>query len=311
MRVTANTFSQTLLNQVGRLTVRQNRLQNQAATGQRVQLPEDDPAAMRRALELQGEFKALGQYRNNVARLGEQAGATFNAMKSLKRVSDRAGEIAVLADGSKSPEQLAIFASEVSQLLEQAVQLGNSKHGGNFLFGGTRSDQKPFTATTDSSGRITAVAYNGNTSTPEVEIAESVTLSTQVLGANTTGSGPRGLLADSRDGVDFFGHLISLQNHLLAADTAAISATDQPALAKDEESFLFQYGANGSLQARLEASKSLLEGRSASVESLVSNEVDADLAATLVQLNQTQNAYRAALQSGGTILNLSILDYLR
>ena len=53
MRVTANIFPDSLVNQLAKLTIRQNRLQNQVATGQRIELPEDDPSAMRRVLDLQ------------------------------------------------------------------------------------------------------------------------------------------------------------------------------------------------------------------------------------------------------------------
>jgi len=40
-------------------------------------------------------------------------------------------------------------------------------------------------------------------------------------------------------------------------------------------------------------------------------ETDADLAKVLVQLNQTQVSYQAALQTGGRILQMSLMDYLR
>ena len=67
MRVTSNTFSNRLLDQLGDLATRQAKLQAQAATGQRVQLPEDDPVAMRRVLELQAEASSLNQYSDNIA----------------------------------------------------------------------------------------------------------------------------------------------------------------------------------------------------------------------------------------------------
>ena len=105
MRVTANTFPNSLLNQLSSLSQRQNKLQNQAATGQRVQLPEDDPVAMRRILDMQAEGKAVGQYQRNIARHRELATDSFNAIKSLKKVSDRAREIAISADGLKSPAE--------------------------------------------------------------------------------------------------------------------------------------------------------------------------------------------------------------
>ena len=61
MRVTAHTLSDGLANQLNVLSNRQNRLQNQAVTGQRVQLPEDDPRATRRILDLQNESRSLQQ----------------------------------------------------------------------------------------------------------------------------------------------------------------------------------------------------------------------------------------------------------
>ena len=38
---------------------------------------------------------------------------------------------------------------------------------------------------------------------------------------------------------------------------------------------------------------------------------DADMATTLTEFSQAQNAYKAALQSGASVLNLSILNYLQ
>jgi flagellar hook-associated protein 3 FlgL len=114
MRVTANTFPDTLVDQLSQLAVRQNRLQSQAATGQRIRLPEDDPTAMRRVIDLQNESKNLGQYQRNISTLKEYASASFTAIKSLKKICDRAGEIATLADDTKSPEELRIYAIEIN-----------------------------------------------------------------------------------------------------------------------------------------------------------------------------------------------------
>jgi flagellar hook-associated protein 3 FlgL len=311
MRVTANTFPNSLLNQLSALNQRQNKLQTQAATGQLVALPEDDPVAMRRVLDMQGENTAIAQYQRNISRHQEIATANFSALKALKNVSDRAREIAVAADNLKSPAELEIYAQEVTELIKQAVQIANTKNRGDYLFAGTRSDQVPFVATTDSAGVVTGVAFQGNTSMPDSEIASGITLATQVPGENTTGAGARGLLADSRVGSDFLGHLIDLQNNLLSGDTSAIETVDRAALGRDEDNLLFHVGTNGAIQSRLEASNSLSAQRMETLEQLVSKEVDADLTQTIVRLTQTQTAYQAALQSAGRILGSSLMDYLR
>jgi len=311
MRVTANTFPDTLVNQLGRLATRQTRLQQQAATGQRVRRPEDDPAAMRRVLDFQAEAKTTAQHQRNIAALQEGADAAYSAMKGLKTISDRASEIAVLADGLATPEELQAYAAEITELVKQGVQLANTKHRGDHLFAGTKNAQPPFVAATDANGAVTAVSYQGNDQVAESEIAAGVTLSAQVPGVNTSGTGARGLLVDSRSGADFFNHLISLQNHLLAADTASINATDVPQLGRDEENFILHFAGNGALQSRLEAATSQAQDRELSLENQISREADADLAQTLVRLSETQTAYQAALQSGATILSQSLLDYLR
>lgn len=311
MRVTSNTFPNSLVTQLTSLTVRQNTLQNQAATGQRVRLPEDDPVAMRRVLDMQAEGKTVGQYQRNIARHQELASSSFNAMKALKSISDRAREISISADGLKSQDELNIYAKEVTELIKTAVQAANSKNRGDYIFSGTLSDQPPFTLTTDVDGNVTGVSYQGNTALAESEIAAGITLSAQSIGENTSGAGPRGLVTDSRSGADFFNHLISLQNNLLSGNVAAIESTDRTNLGADEDNFLYHLGTNGAIQSRLEATDTIAGQRTDTLETLISSEVDADLAQTLVRLNQTQTAYQAALQSAGKILSSSLLDYLR
>jgi len=310
MRVTTNTFPNALVGQLGTLATRQAKLQTQTATGQRVQTASDDPIAMRRVLDLQAESQGVQQYQRNIDRQSELAGTVYTSLKSLQKVTDRASEIATLADGLKSPEELKNYAIEVNQLIEQAVQSANSKNRGDFIFGGTKNDQSPFTMTQDADGNVTGVAYQGNDSDCASEIAPGQTMSVLPPGTNASGSGPRGLLADSRSGADLFAHLISLRDHLNAGNTANIAA-DQTNLAKDEDNILYHYGLNGAQQSRLEASKSQLSDQSLALQSSVSNEVDADLATTLVRLNETQSAYQAALQSGASILKMSLMDYLR
>lgn len=311
MRVTSNTFPSSLRDQISRLTQRQSRLQNQAATGQLLTLPEDNPTAMRRVLDMQGESSSVGQFLGNVARHKELAAATYSGLKALRSIVDRAGEIATLAGGVQPGRDLKLYATEVNGLIEQALQVANSQNRGDSLFAGTRADQPAFVATRDADGNITGIVYEGNTDVPESEVSADLEMSAQIPGANASGSGPRGLMSDSRSGADLFRHLLSLRDRLDAGDATAVSANSLDELRADEEHLLVHIGANGAIQARLQTTEQLLKDRSASIEGLVSKEADADLSQTLVHLSEIQTAYQAALQSGGSILNRSLLDYLR
>ena len=312
MRIAFNTFPNSLTSQLATLTAQQNRLQNQAATGKRISQLDDDPATMRQVLDLQVQDSQIAQYQQNISSLQTQATSSYNAISGLQNISARAGEIATLADGTKSPQELSTYATEVTQLIQQGVQLMNSTSQGAYLFGGTQSNQPPFVSASDSSGNVTGVTYQGNESVPGAEIAAGATVSVQVPGANTSGSGPAGLITDSRNGADFFNHLIALQNHLLAGNTSAISSVDAPALAKDEDNITSQMANNGLIQSHLSTADSLATTQSLSVRQTVSQDSDADLAQTLTQLSASQTAYQTALQSGAKLLssNETLLTYL-
>jgi flagellin-like hook-associated protein FlgL len=120
----------------------------------------------------------------------------------------------------------------------------------------------------------------------------------------------RGLLQDSLSGGDLFAHLISLRDNLQSNNTAAIRQDDLPNLLKDEENIIYHFGTVGAEQTRLDTAASIANTRKISLDGLVSSESDADLARTLVSLSEVQNAYLAALKTGGTILNQSLLDYI-
>lgn len=314
MRVTTSTFPTVLGYQLDRLATEQARLQTQAGTGQRFSTPSEDPRAMRKVLDLQTEMKSLAQYEKNIATLGDTLSASYNAITGIKKVSDRATEIATRADGLRTPEEMQTFAAEVDQLLERTLQLANTRHQASYIFGGTKNNAPPFEATRNADGQITGITYKGSDTVSQSEIAEGINISVTIPGANGSGVGTRGLLADPRggtSGANFFDHLISLRDNLKNADSAAVRTDDFPGLLNDEENIIFHFGNIGAVQSRLETASSIANRRKASLEGLVSNESDADLALTLVSLSQIQNAYSAALKTGGTILNQSLLDYIR
>ena len=317
MRVTQNAFTSSLIGQLNTLTSQQYNLQNQVSSGLRVQAPSDDPAAMEDTLNYQAANAAQLQYSNNISTLQSRATSIGSALSSLQTISSNAGEISSLAqDGTKTSKDLQGYAQQISQLIQQAMPLVNAKDPvtGQYLFGGTASGQPPFVATTDASGNVTGVTYQGNNSVNQAEIASGVTLSVDVTGANTSGSGVPGLITDAASGADFFNHLISLQNNLQNSSDPAIRAaipTDAANLQNDENNLLLQVSSNGAVQNRLNIAATAATDSSNSLNTLISSTSSANLVQTMVQLNQAQNSYQAALQSGAKIMQLSLLNYLQ
>jgi flagellar hook-associated protein 3 FlgL len=313
IRATGASINDSMVYQVNQTLQNEQQLENEVTTGLQVQNPSDNPSAMRSILDEQAESSSVSQFQNNITQVQQQATSATSAMQSLQTIVSQASDIATEADGTTTQQDLNNYATQVTQLIQEAAQAVNSTFEGNYLFGGTLNSQPPYTVSQDSSGNVTSVTYNGNTSVPSVEIAEGVTLASLPVGANTTGSGADGLITDSRTGADLFSHLISLQNDLLSGNTSAINSTDLPNLQKDSDNVTQQIATNGALQSRMNAESTILQSRGAALTQLTSSQADADLATAMTQLQQNQTAYQAAVQATASFqaLTLSILAYLQ
>lgn len=306
MRVTSQSFPADLRTQLQSLSEQQVALQKQATTGQRIHTISDDPRAVRQTLDLQSEARLVEQYKSNISKVREYVDISYANISSLKKLSDRAGELATKADSTKGNEAIRAYSMEVNQLLEESVRLANTKHRSGYLFAGTKNTTEPYTPTRDGNGKITSVDYNGNAKTITVDIAESSNVP-----VNFAGEGANGILKNTDNGADFIRHLIELRDKLDNNDFAGIKTTTLSNLRKDEENFVNNFSLVGSIQSRMETAGAIMDRRLMALTPLISNEADADLTDTLVRLNELQNVYTAALQTGSTLLRSSLLDYLR
>jgi flagellar hook-associated protein 3 FlgL len=298
MRISSNTVSDGIVRQIQQLGTQQARLQTQISTGLRISQPEDAPAAVGRVLNLQSERRQIEQFGLNAGRALELSRASYSGLKGMMKISDRAGELATLGTGTLGPDAMKAYGVEVDQLIEQALQAANTRFNGDYVFSGTAVDTLPFVATRDVAGRVTSVAYAGNSGQASIPLSDSSSVTPGVASGTTS------------ELTNFINQLVGLRDALNNGDTAAV-ATVQSGLAASENALVGAVADNAGVQTRIEASLSQQADRIASLDSLVSSEADADLPSTIMKLNQAQTAYQAALQSAANIMRLSLLDYIK
>jgi flagellar hook-associated protein 3 FlgL len=313
MRVATESYVNSMISQMNGLAGQLDNLENEVTTGLSVQAPSDNPGAMVTTLNDLASQSVDQQYGSNVTTLQSQANSVYSALESLQSITSQAQSIATEA-GSATANQTTLneYASQITSLIQQAVQLVNSKdpETGQYLFGGTDSGQQPFAATTDADGNVTGVTYSGNSSVNQADIGSGISVSVGVPGVNNTGSGAQGLITDSRTGADLFNHLISLQNDLLSGNTSAITGTDTTNLQNDEDNMTYQVANNGNVQTRLNTAASFATSQSTSLNQAVSTASSADVVQAMVQLNQTQTTYEAALEGTTKVMQISLVDFL-
>jgi flagellar hook-associated protein 3 FlgL len=298
MRVATNTVSDGIIRQIQNLSTQQTKLQNQVASGQRISQASDDPSAVGRVLNLESERRQITQYGRNAGHALALAQASYSGLQGIKKISDRAGELAVLGTGVLGPAALQAYAAETDQLIEQAVAAANTRFLGNYLYAGTAVDAPAVSIARDTQGQITAATYAGNADQAAIPLSEAASVTPATSGATNTGL------------ADLINNLISLRTALLSGSSAAVTAA-RPGLTANEDLLVSALADNGGVQTRIEASQAQHLDRLRSVAQSISFETSADLPATMVKLNQAQTAYQAALQSAANIMHLSLLDYIK
>ncbi|MDQ8185971.1 hypothetical protein [Pelagicoccus sp. SDUM812002] len=297
MRVTTNTFPDTLLGHLQRTTKDMNMLNEQVSTGQRISKVSEDSASANRILDMQEEKGRITQFSKNAARAQNINNTTISQLQNFMQISDRVGELATLADGLKGPDGMRAYAEEVDELIEHAMQSANAKFNGEYIFGGMDTGSEPF-ASTVVDGKITNVAYQGAVDGAEFHLSETGKIQPFTDGAT------------NEKFASFINKMVTLRDALETGAPDAVSAGMRTNLEDSEDDLIFALSRQGSVQMRIEFDLTLNKQRFTDLEENISSEADVDIAQTIVRLTQVQNAYQASLKSAGQVLNQSLLDYL-
>jgi len=297
MRITNNMVTGSIMTELQQLETQQSSLQTEVSSGLAVTQPSDNPQTFSQVIELQGQSNQLQQFDANATQALNVANASYAGLSSLQQIYDRASQLGALGTSAVDGTSQQAHATEVDQLIQQAVQVGNTQLGSSYLFAGTADSSPPIAATTNASGTITAVSYAGNSGATPIPISETSTVVPGTSGETNSGI------------ADFINNLISLRDALQSGGATGISAANSN-LSASEDVITTAVADNGAVQARIQSDQTQQQALASQDATMISNAADADLPTLMVQLNQAQLAYQAALQSSASVMHLSILNYI-
>ncbi len=373
MRVPFSAFNNTLLPRLQNLSEAQNKAMSQLASGQRVTRASDDPLAVNRGLQLETRKNREQQYYQNGGHAKDVCDATFSQLQHLTDISSRVSELSSQASGTSSAAELKTYATEINELIENAVDSANGQFQGDYLFAGSNTGNAPFTVTRSTlTGKVSAASYVGGPATPTSPpatvdtTANSTTVavpvgsaaglaagmkvtvgafSSTIVAVDTTnntitladaptttqagaaavfsgdeGAGIRvsasemvhpGTSGDENAALaTFINNLVALRDGMTAGNSAAVVAA-RTALNTSEDGLMSSITRLGTIQYRLDFARTQATNTFAALDKEFGQQVDIDFAQVTLNLNRTQTAYQAALQSAARIASQSLLDYLR
>jgi len=284
-----------LIRNLNKNMARMDNLQNQLATGRIINRPSDDPVGISYSMRYRSELSANTQYGENVdSSLSwlEQADTTSNLIGSLFQ---RVRELTVQGAHDSNPQSARdAIASEVNELSEQLITLGNSQFNGKYIFNGQKTDLEPYSRTDPSS----SIPDEGLIA---IEIGVGVKISVSVSGSRVFGS--------STDADNAFKILSDLKNSLTSGDSAGIQ-TAMGHLDTRLNKFLEVRADIGAKMNRISLAKDRLEDININVRQLQSKTEDADIAALITSLKTDEAVYQASLSVGSRIIQPSLIDFL-
>lgn len=279
-------------------------LQDQLATGQKVNRPSENPLAARRAVNLRMEIARNTQYLTNISTVGPFMQESETAIMTVEQLRQRAYELTIqgLSD-TNGPLQRTQIAIEINQLLEDMLSQSNQFTANRYVFGGTNTKNAPFVAVRNAEGEITDVTYAGNDEYFQIEISDGVQVN-----VNETG---RSVFMQTVPGtVGLFDTLIAIRDNLRANDTSALS-DNLESLQAAQGQLMIAASRLGATQNRMERVDANLRDVNVQLQRVLSDNIDADFAEVIINLNTQTNAYQAALNAGARVIIPSLLDFLR
>lgn len=337
-------------------------LQNQAATQKRLTKPSDDPLAAARVLSARTEERGNQQYIKNINNAKSFLEFTDQSLGELSEILIRVKELAISQanDASGNEQSRQVTASEVEQIYNQSIQIGNRKLGDRFIFGGSQTQAAPF----DQDGN-----YIGNDSDMKIGIHKDTFVSMNIPGnkiflgkglsgdgivraraetpttvkslqeykqeeiqrreenqekdanfvetrapassyrAHRIGAGAKDPVTNS-GGVNLFQAIKGLEVSLRANDKKGIQET----LDTLDQAISQVVMARAEVGARVMSVNSTTESLQ---KAIVDNKViasqleDAELFEVVSNINKTDSALRATLETSGKTIQASLLDFLK
>ncbi len=301
MRVTNALQRDEAIRQIQNNLARLADLQRQVATGKRFTRMEEDPVAATQVLQINRSSRALSQYSKNAIAAQVRLGAEEAVVKQIEDLL-RQGRDFALSFGKGNPpytsEQTAqrlTATDQLNRLLDEAISLGNTQIGNEYILAGDRSTTPPFDPTVGA----TQGNYQGGTQQRKIEMTDGVFIAANHTGDQFVGPAIAALKA-LRDAVDPANTQTEAQVQI---EVANVFDRGQGLIMS-----LAQTGTAGSQVASILRSHASYRN---DLENLRSTLEDVPIEEVVAKSLSLQTTIAASYSATSRLLSLTLADYLR
>jgi flagellar hook-associated protein 3 FlgL len=285
-----------------------SKLQGKLSTGKQFQVASEDPARASVSLSLRSNLRTLESYADTAETTKNWMTATDNALDQMEQVGIRAANLILRAlnDTFAASERATAMGTEMQELLNQAIELGNTSVNDQFIFAGYQVNSKAFELV---DGTTTLLDYKGDPFTPKVvNYLGDQGVMQRSLGPDQSAT----LNVRGDQALEVFLQNLVLAGNALSQNDATALQTILGALRTSMDTMDQFRTSNGARLRQVDTASSFLETMKIETQSLLSKNEDLNMAEGIAQLANQETTYNAVLEvSQRAISALSLFDYLR
>ncbi|GLX70886.1 flagellar hook-associated protein FlgL [Paenibacillus glycanilyticus] len=317
LRVTQTMMSSQMLSNINHNLNGMNKLQNQLSTGKAINKPSDDPVGITFALRYRGEISSNDQYTDNADAAMSSLEYMDTTIGQATDIVQRFRELIVKgANGTLEQTSLDAIKTEVSQLYNQMVEIGNGQFNGKQMFNGEQTGVKPYSAIgLDQAIDPLAVPPQTKASSNQTdngsinyELSPGMTMEVNMTGNEVFGEPVTDPNDTSSD--NLFQLMQRAYDMLGSGDQTGLSGL-LGQIDTRMDSMLTARAQIGARVNRVEIIQGRLSDVDTNLQSMQQKVEDVDMAQAITNMTTLENVYQASLSAGAKIIQPSLVDFLR
>ncbi|WP_336776616.1 flagellar hook-associated protein FlgL [Paenibacillus sp. MMO-58] len=317
LRVTQRMMSSQMLGNITNNLNSMNKLQNQLSTGKAINKPSDDPIGITFALRYRGEIASNDQYTDNADAAMSSLEYMDTTIGQATDIVQRFRELIVKgANGTLEQTSMTAIQTEVSQLYNQMVEIGNSQFNGKQMFNGEQTGAKPYSTlgldqqSDPSADPPVLKAFSNKTDTGSIqyELSPGMTMDINMTGNDVFGAP----VTDESDTTsdNLFQLMHRAYDMLGSGDQEGLKGL----LGQIDTRMSTMLTARAQIGARVNRVE-IVQGRLSDVDinlqQMQQKVEDVDMAQAITNITTLENVYQASLSAGAKIIQPSLVDFLR
>lgn len=300
MRITDSFRSRTIITNLNQSRERMTNLQEQLATGKKLNRPSDNPTDMAIAMRMKTLLENNNQYNGNIDNSIAAMNAQENAMNDVYEMMVQLKEIAI-EGASDSVSVRNSLALQVGQMFENLIEIANSKVDGKYIFGGTETLAQPFII--NGAGEA---EYKGNQEPIFRQVNENTRVESNLNGIEIFMPGKNGTINIFQTMIDL---KTDLENDTDPNQSQKINAKIDD-IGNGIEQTLQNFLKIGTRKQLVLFNQDRFISQDIQIRASMSALEDTDFGEAFINFKSEENALNSALSAGARVISPSLLDYL-